>query len=97
MRPALAALLGAGILLTGCTGDSDSVDITNGGEFRFVEGTPAGEVIPPDDLSVQIWGYETFGSRNYVEAHVSRLRGKLADCGADGVIGTVRGVGYMVR
>ena len=56
-----------------------------------------GEVIPPDDLSVQIWGYETFGSRNYVEAHVSRLRGKLADCGADGVIGTVRGVGYMVR
>lgn len=56
-----------------------------------------GEVIPPDDLSVEIWGYETFGSRNYVEAHVSRLRGKLADVGADGVIGTVRGVGYMVR
>jgi thiol-disulfide isomerase/thioredoxin len=49
MRPALAALLGAGLLLTGCTGDSDSVDITNGGEFRFVEGTPAGEVIPPDE------------------------------------------------
>jgi thiol-disulfide isomerase/thioredoxin len=49
MRPALAALLGAGILLTGCTADSDSVDITNGGEFRFVEGTPAGEVIPPDE------------------------------------------------
>lgn len=56
-----------------------------------------GEVIPPDDLSVEIWGYETFGSRNYVEAHVSRLRSKLAECGADGVIGTVRGVGYMVR
>lgn len=56
-----------------------------------------GEVIPPDDLSVLIWGYETFGSRNYVEAHVSRLRGKLAECGAEGVIGTVRGVGYMVR
>jgi len=56
-----------------------------------------GEVIPPDELSVSIWGYETFGSRNYVEAHVSRLRGKLADCGADGVINTVRGVGYMVR
>ena len=59
--------------------------------------TRRGEVIPPDDLSVLIWGYETFGSRNYVEAHVSRLRGKLADCGADGVISTVRGVGYMVR
>jgi DNA-binding response OmpR family regulator len=56
-----------------------------------------GEVVPPDALSVEIWGYETFGSRNYVEAHVSRLRSKLADAGADGVIGTVRGVGYMVR
>ncbi len=56
-----------------------------------------GEVIAPDDISVEIWGYETFGSRNYVEAHVSRLRGKLADAGARDVIGTVRGVGYMVR
>lgn len=59
--------------------------------------TRRGEVVAPDDLSVEIWGYETFGSRNYVEAHVSRLRGKLADAGAIGVIGTVRGVGYLVR
>ncbi|MEX2372291.1 MAG: response regulator transcription factor [Dehalococcoidia bacterium] len=56
-----------------------------------------GEVIQPDDLSVEIWGYETFGSRNYVEAHVSRLRGKLAEAGAPDVVGTVRGVGYMIR
>lgn len=56
-----------------------------------------GEVVTPDDLSVEIWGYETFGSRNYVEAHVSRLRSKLADSGAPGVIQTVRGVGYLVR
>jgi len=56
-----------------------------------------GEVVPPDHLSVEIWGYETFGSRNYVEAHVSRLRTKLADAGAPGVIQTVRGVGYLVR
>ena len=56
-----------------------------------------GEVIAPDDLSVEIWGYETFGSRNYVEAHVSRLRSKLTDVGAVDVISTVRGVGYMVR
>ena len=33
-----------------------------------------GEVIHPDELSVSIWGYETFGSRNFVEAHISRLR-----------------------
>ncbi len=56
-----------------------------------------GEVVPPDDLSVEIWGYETFGSRNYVEAHVSRLRSKLSDAGAPGAIQTVRGVGYLIR
>lgn len=56
-----------------------------------------GEVVGPDDLSVQIWGYETFGSRNYVEAHISRLRSKLADAGAADVITTIRGVGYSVR
>ncbi|MEX2374410.1 MAG: winged helix-turn-helix domain-containing protein, partial [Dehalococcoidia bacterium] len=56
-----------------------------------------GEVVPPDDLSVEIWGYETFGSRNYVEAHVSRLRSKLSDVGAPGAIQTVRGVGYLIR
>jgi len=56
-----------------------------------------GEVVPPDELSVEIWGYETFGSRNYVEAHVSRLRNKLADGGAPDTVSTVRGVGYMIR
>jgi len=59
--------------------------------------TRRGEVIAPDDMSIEIWGYETFGSRNYVEAHVSRLRSKLAEAGAREVIGTVRGVGYTIR
>ena len=55
------------------------------------------EVISSDDLSVQIWGYETFGSRNFVEAHVSRLRSKLGKAGAPDVVTTMRGVGYVVR
>ena len=45
MRSLLACLLGA-VLLTGCTTGDDAVDVTNGGEFRFVEATPSGEVIP---------------------------------------------------
>ena len=53
-----------------------------------------GEVIHPDEISVKIWGYETFGSRNFVEAHVSRLRSKLTHAGADDVVTTMRGVGY---
>ena len=55
------------------------------------------EVVGPDELSTRIWGYETFGSRNFVEAHVSRLRSKLAKAGAPDVVTTMRGVGYVVR
>lgn len=56
-----------------------------------------GEVISPDELSTEIWGYETFGSRNFVEAHISRLRSKLARAGAGEVVATMRGVGYVIR
>jgi len=35
--------------LTGCSTGDDAVDVNNGGEFRFVEGTPRGEVIPAGD------------------------------------------------
>ena len=34
---------------------------------------------------------------NALEVLVSRLRKKLADAGAPGVIDTVRGLGYLVR
>lgn len=56
-----------------------------------------GDVVSPDELSRTIWGYETFGSRNFVEAHISRLRSKLAKHAAHDVITTIRGVGYIVR
>ncbi len=48
MRRALLALAGA-MLVAGCSTGSDQVDVNNGGEFRFVAGTPAGEVIPADE------------------------------------------------
>jgi peroxiredoxin len=32
--------------LAGCSTGTDAVDVNNGGEFRFVAGTPAGQVIP---------------------------------------------------
>ena len=47
-RRLLGALVGA-LLLAGCSTGADAVDVNNGGEFRFVAGTPAGEVIPPDE------------------------------------------------
>jgi thiol-disulfide isomerase/thioredoxin len=45
MRGGLLALLGTA-LLAGCSTGTGAVDVNNGGEFRFVAGTPAGEVIP---------------------------------------------------
>ena len=48
MRRLALALVGAALLVTGCTG-KDAVDVYNGGEVRFVAGTPAGEVIPVSD------------------------------------------------
>jgi thiol-disulfide isomerase/thioredoxin len=42
---AAAALL----TLTGCSTGHSAVDVNNGGEFRFVAGTPAGQVIPERD------------------------------------------------
>jgi DNA-binding response OmpR family regulator len=56
-----------------------------------------GEVLALDTISLSVWGYETMGSRNFVEAHISRLRAKLAAAGAKGVIETVRGFGYVIR
>ena len=46
MRVLLALLTTA--LLTGCSTGPDAVDVNNGGEFRYVAATPAGEVIPED-------------------------------------------------
>ena len=45
MRRLAAALLGAA-LLAGCATGDGAVDVAEGGEFRFVAGTPYGEVIP---------------------------------------------------
>jgi len=56
-----------------------------------------GEALAVDALSSRVWGYETFGDRNYLEAQISRLRSKLSAAGAPSVIETVRGFGYIIR
>ena len=45
-RSLLGAVAAAALLLTGCSTGSSAVDVDNGGQFRFVAGTPAGQVIP---------------------------------------------------
>lgn len=56
-----------------------------------------GVVLTVDALASAVWGYETYGSRNFVDAHVSRLRRKLREHGSGDVITTVRGVGFVIR
>ena len=48
--PRIRALLAAlsVLLVAGCSTGANAVDVNNGGEFRFVSGTPAGDVIPVD-------------------------------------------------
>lgn len=49
MRRVALALTAALVLLAGCGDGADSVAVADGGEFRFVEATPSGEVIAPED------------------------------------------------
>ncbi len=49
MRRLLFPLLAGVLALTGCTTGDGAVSVNNGGEFRFVAGTPRGEVISPTD------------------------------------------------
>ena len=49
MKRLLLVLCAGALALSGCTTGDDAVDVNNGGEFRFVEGTPRGEVIPEED------------------------------------------------
>lgn len=56
-----------------------------------------GEVVETDRMALSVWGHETYGSRNFVEAHISRLRQKLGRVGAGSIIATVRGIGYVIR
>jgi thiol-disulfide isomerase/thioredoxin len=46
MRRGLLLALGGLLVLTGCSTGHSAVDVNNGGQFRFVAGTPAGTVIP---------------------------------------------------
>jgi thiol-disulfide isomerase/thioredoxin len=47
--PAVATAAAALVVLAGCATGHGAVDVDNGGDFRFVAGTPAGTVIAPRD------------------------------------------------
>jgi DNA-binding response OmpR family regulator len=43
-----------------------------------------------------VWGYDSEAEDNHVEVHISQLRKKLAQVGAESQIVTIRGAGYRL-
>jgi len=57
----------------------------------------AGRVVMREALEAQVYGYDDEISSNALEAHVSRLRRRLAEAEAGVVLHAVRGIGYMLK
>jgi DNA-binding response OmpR family regulator len=55
-----------------------------------------GRVFGRDALIERVWGADFGGVDRVVDVHVSNLRQKLAAAGAEGLLRTVRGVGYAL-
>ncbi len=60
--------------------------------LRFLA-SHAGRVFTRAQLLQEVWGYDYFGGTRTVDVHVRRLRAKLG-AEHEGLIGTVRNVGY---
>ncbi|MEN9753569.1 MAG: hypothetical protein RL670_1260 [Actinomycetota bacterium] len=59
--------------------------------LRFLTQHP-GRVFTREQLLSEVWGYDYFGGTRTVDVHIRRLRAKLGEL--EGLIGTVRNVGY---
>ena len=68
-------------------------------EFRLLEELMrnADRVVTRTMLLEGVWGFHFDPQTNIVETHMSRLRAKLNEGGAEDLIETVRGVGYRMR
>jgi two-component system OmpR family response regulator len=67
-------------------------------EFRLLEYLVRhrGHVVTRSMLLEGVWDYHFDPGTNVIDVHVSRLRKKLDEGGASGIVETVRGAGYRV-
>ena len=74
--------------------DGRSLDLTFK-EFELLKylAQHPGRVFTRQQLLQEVWGYDYFGGTRTVDVHVRRLRAKLGP-EREGLIGTVRNVGY---
>lgn len=57
----------------------------------------SGRSVPRAALEDAVYGFDDEIASNTLDAHISRLRRKLADAGAQVEIHTIRGIGYLIR
>lgn len=50
-----------------------------------------------EQLLEEVWGGDYFGETRVVDVHIGHIRQKLAALGGEGLIATVRGVGYRLE
>ena len=61
--------------------------------LRYLNDNPS-QVFSREQLLSEVWGYDYFGGTITVDVHIRRLRAKLGE--HEGLIGTVRNVGYRL-
>jgi two-component system, OmpR family, response regulator len=68
-------------------------------EYRLLEFLMrhAGQVVTRTMLFEEVWNYRSVQPTNVLDMHISNIRRKLDPDGADPIIRTVRGAGYMLR
>jgi DNA-binding response OmpR family regulator len=62
--------------------------------LRYLNDKP-NQVFSREQLLSEVWGYDYFGGTRTVDVHIRRLRAKLEEF--EGLIGTVRNVGYRLN
>lgn len=80
------------------TRGTERIDLTQR-EFRILEhlASNAGRVVTRSMLLEKVWEYNFDPQTNIIDQHVSKLRQKIDREGAQPLIHTVRGVGYVMR
>lgn len=55
------------------------------------------QILPRDQILNRIWGLESEVGFGVVDVYVHHLRKKLGECQLDHYIGTIRGIGFMLK
>jgi len=81
-----------------CRVNSHQITLT-AQEFKLLELLlqDQGRIYSKEDLERKLYSGDDLPGSNTIEVFVSNVRRKLAAAGADNIIGTVRGMGYMVQ